>query len=320
MGIDKSNVSFVIHYNMPGDIESFYQEAGRAGRDGSDADCIMLFSPSDVRLQKFFIENTDENPDVGTEEKEEIKALRYEKLNKMVYYSTNAPCLRNYMLSYFGEKPKGRCQNCSGCNGSGTSVDITLEAQKIFSCIKRVKERETKETVIDVLKGNETEYILLKKLNKVKTFGVMSDVAESQIEKHINYFLDHTFISEDKNGNLIVEDKALAVLFKNKRLRRFLEKTDKYKTAANPTVELDLRLLTKLKILRKDLASKNSVPAFIIFTDATLVILATNKPTDEKEFLKIPGISERKYEKYGAAFLKLINNHIDKTVENTDEK
>ena len=108
------------------------------------------------------------------------------------------------------------------------------------------------------------------------------------------------------------------LLFKNKRLRRFLEKTDKYKTAQNPTAELDLRLLTKLKILRKELASKNSVPAFIIFTDATLVILATNKPTDEKEFLKIPGISERKYEKYGTVFLKLLNNHLGKTVENNN--
>ena len=320
MGIDKSNVSFIIHYNMPGDLESFYQEAGRAGRDGSSADCILLFSPSDIRLQKFFIENPDENSEISEKEKAEIRELRYEKLNKMVYYSTNAPCLRNYMLSYFGEKPKGRCQNCSGCNGSGTSVDITLEAQKIFSCIKRLKERERKDVVIDVLKGNRTDYVNENKLDKVKTFGIMSDVAESQIEKHIGYFLDHGFISEDRKGRLAVEDKAHAVLFKNKRLRKLLEKNSRYKTAENPASELDLRLLTKLKILRKDLAAKSSVPAFIIFTDATLAVMATLKPTSAEAFLKISGVSERKFDKYGSVFIKLINEHCNKTVEISSEK
>lgn len=319
MGIDKSNVSFVIHYNMPGDIESYYQEAGRAGRDGNVAYCILLFGPSDIRLQKFFIENPEENDELSDEEREEIRELRYEKLNKMVYYATKAPCLRNYMLSYFGEKTKGRCQNCSGCNGSGSSVDVTVEAQKIFSCIKRVREKENKKTVIDILKGNETDYIAQKKLQKIKTFGIMSDVAESQIEKHIDYFIAHSFISEKTDGNLMIEDKALDVLFQNKRLRKLLDKTNKVKAYDDAENEIDFRLLSKLRIQRKEIASKYSLPDFIVFTDATLVAMARKKPLTEKEMLDIPGVPKYKYDKFGLPFLKLINNHCAKTVENSGE-
>ena len=155
MGIDKSNVSFVIHYNMPGDIESYYQEAGRAGRDGGSADCILLFGGRDIAIQRYFIENPEENEALTDEQRESIKKLRLEKLDRMIEYASGKYCLRHYILQYFGEKATGRCESCSGCNGTATSIDVTVEAQKIFSCIKRVKEGS--DIIAGILKGEETE-------------------------------------------------------------------------------------------------------------------------------------------------------------------
>ncbi len=311
MGIDKSNVGFVIHYNMPGDIESYYQEAGRAGRDGKNADCILFWGGNDVRIQQFFINNPEDNPELSESEKKKLTQMRKQKLSLMIAYSEAEVCLRRYMLSYFGEKIEN-CGNCSVCTGLKSSVDITVPAQKIFSCIKRLKEKEQKETVCDVLKGNLTADIEERQLDKIRTFGAMSDTAESVINEHIDYFTERGYITVNGSGELALTEKCNGILYGERQLRREAQK----RRRKPDDLKVDAQLFVKLKKLRSECARKASVPDFIIFTDATLLAVARHKPGSLEEFSKIPGVSFSKLQKYGIVFIKAINKHCNENIEN----
>ena len=303
MGIDKPNIRWVLHYNMPQSIENYYQEIGRAGRDGEDSECVLLFSPGDVHTQKYLVEVGIENP--------ERKRVQYKKLQQMVDLVYSNTCYRKNILNYFGETFLEDCNNCSNCLNEGEVVDKTLDAQKVISCIARMKRSFGATMIIDVLRGSKNKKVLDLGFDTLTTYGIMKNYSNEDLKTFINTLVSHGFLDVVENigprgsfPTIKLNEQSLKVIRQEIKVEFKEDKVTKSRYVENELYEM-------LVSLRSEIAKEEGIAPYMVFGDATLKNMASVYATNKEEMLNISGVGQIKYEKYGNRFKDIIEKYIE---------